>query len=820
MLTNAGGGFSAWHGLDVTPLARGPHPRRLGPVLLRPRPAQRRCLVRGVISRVGRPADEYEVVYSADKAEFRRRDGGIETHLEVTVSPENARRGAPAHARPTTTPGRTSWKLTSYAEVVLAPHAADLAHPAFGKLFLETECAAGGAGPAVPAPAALRRAEAGLGRPRRSPWTAPPSATCSTRRTGPASWAAAGRRPIPPPWTPGAALSGTTGAVLDPIFSLRRRVRVAPGTSVSVAFTTAVGRHARGGAGPGRPVPRRPRRHARLRAGLGAQPGRAAPPAPVGRGGPPVPAAGRARPLRRAGPAGRPAVLAANRQGQRGPVAARHLRRPAHRAGARGRGRKSWRLVRQLLLRPRLLAAQGAGGRPGHPQRTCRPATSRNCTSSCRTLVRASDSHDLHRQAGRRLRAQGGPPGRGGPGPAAGRGPRRAVRRPRLAGRPGGAAGRSGRSLPGRLRRYATAGGPGRRSREPSGTSCPASALRPPARPASRRTAGGTCCFDNGLGGFTPAAASTSSPSPRALPPAPWINVIANPHFGFLVSESGGGYTWAGNSQTNRLTPWSNDPVSDPPGEVVYLRDEATGEVWTPTPLPLAGRRLPGPPRRRATRSSSRQPRAATGTAAVRAADDPVKLVRLRVRNTGRQPRPLSATFYAEWVLGTVRDQAPMHVVTEVDAETGALLARNASTPTSPAGVAFADVNLAAAHLHGRPHRVPRPQRRPGRARRPWSATACPARSGPGLDPAPPCMAQLDAAPGRRTGGRFPARPGGERGGGAASGPRVPRPGGRASGAFDEVPARWDGVLGAVQVRTPDAGTGPAAQSLAAVPGC
>ena len=69
-------------------------------------------------------------------------------------------------------------------------------------------------------------------------------------------------------------------------------------------------------------------------------------------------------------------------------------------------------------------------------------------------------------------------------------------------------------------------------------------------------------------------------------PPAPWSNVLANPDFGCLVTEAGGGYTWAGNSQMNRLTPWSNDPVSDPPGEVVYLRDEETGEFWTPTPAP------------------------------------------------------------------------------------------------------------------------------------------------------------------------------------------------------------------------------------------
>jgi cellobiose phosphorylase len=102
--------------------------------------------------------------------------------------------------------------------------------------------------------------------------------------------------------------------------------------------------------------------------------------------------------------------------------------------------------------------------------------------------------------------------------------------------------------------------------------------------------------FWNGFGGFTGDGREyvividgTPSGGP-ALPPAPWTNVLANPGFGCLVTEAGLGYTWAGNSQMNRLTPWSNDPGSDPPGEVIYLRDEETAEVWTPTPLPCGPR--------------------------------------------------------------------------------------------------------------------------------------------------------------------------------------------------------------------------------------
>src|SRR5262249_55817482 len=204
--------------------------------------------------------------------------------------------------------------------------------------------------------------------------------------------------------------------------------------------------------------------------------------------------------------------------------------------------------------------------------------------------------------------------------------------------------------------------------------------------------------FANGLGGFTPDGreyvitlspvsppTDRSPPKPRSalhsLPPTPWINVVANPSCGFLISEAGSGYTWAANSQANRLTPWRNDPVTDAPSEIVYLRDETSGEFWTPTPLPLG----PGVP------IEVRHGQGHTGFRLTShglkqelllyvAPEDPVKIVRLKVRNVGNQTRRLSATYYAEWVLGTVRDQAPMQVITALDPETGTILARSAFT--------------------------------------------------------------------------------------------------------------------------------------------
>ena len=211
--------------------------------------------------------------------------------------------------------------------------------------------------------------------------------------------------------------------------------------------------------------------------------------------------------------------------------------------------------------------------------------------------------------------------------------------------------------------------------------------------------------YDNGLGGFSADGRSYCllvSPEDRQLiqsngqpahqnapqpilPPAPWINVLANPFVGCLVSESGLGFTWAGNSQTNRLTVWSNDPVVDPPAEVIYLRDESTGQVWCPTPLPV--------PSGNATlvRHGYGYTTFEHNTHGIEheltvfvPPSDPIKLLRLRVRNGSPERRQLSATYYAELVLGQVRDASAMHLVTELDSETGALLPAMRFAPSLP----------------------------------------------------------------------------------------------------------------------------------------
>jgi len=179
--------------------------------------------------------------------------------------------------------------------------------------------------------------------------------------------------------------------------------------------------------------------------------------------------------------------------------------------------------------------------------------------------------------------------------------------------------------------------------------------------------------------------------------------VISNPSFGFLVSESGAGFTWSLNSHENQITPWSNDHVTDTPGEAIYIRDEATGEVWSPTALPI--RREASTYVARHGQGYSRFQNESNGIALdliqFVPLEDPIKISRLTLRNNSSRRRHLSITAYAEWVLGSSRSASAPHIITEIDAGSGALLARSAWNGEFGGRVAFADLSGKQSSLTG-----------------------------------------------------------------------------------------------------------------------
>jgi cellobiose phosphorylase len=200
--------------------------------------------------------------------------------------------------------------------------------------------------------------------------------------------------------------------------------------------------------------------------------------------------------------------------------------------------------------------------------------------------------------------------------------------------------------------------------------------------------------LDNGHGGFAEGAREYVVAPPAGQPtPAPWCNVIANERLGCVLSESGSGYTWFGNAHEYRLTPWDNDPITDSCGEAIYLRDEGSGTFWSPTPLPAAA----APALARHGFGYSRFEQTAHGvqtelTVFVHA-DAPVRFSRLRIVNRSGRTRRLSVTAYVEWVLGSQRAVSAPHVVCEPAAAGGALLARNGYAQAHANCVAFLGVD-------------------------------------------------------------------------------------------------------------------------------
>jgi cyclic beta-1,2-glucan synthetase len=287
--------------------------------------------------------------------------------------------------------------------------------------------------------------------------------------------------------------------------------------------------------------------------------------------------------------------------------------------------------------------------------------------------------------------------------------------------------------------------------------------------------------------------------------PHPWVNVIANPQLGFLVSEAGFSCTWAENSGENRLTPWRNDPVTDLPGEALYLRDEETGLVWSPTPMP-AGADTAHVIHHGAGYSvfESQSHGLNQNLRLFAATDAPAKIVHLRLQNLWERPRRITVTYYAEWVLGTTRDTQQAHIMPEFDPDKHALLASNRFNSEFSERVAFLAANK-------KPHGVTTDRteflgrmgslRSPAALGRIGLASAVNA----GLDPCAAMQLHVDLAPGAVEEVFFLIGEGANRAESLALIGQVQAQG-QVESIWKAVQHQWDDILNAVTVETPDPG--------------
>jgi len=207
--------------------------------------------------------------------------------------------------------------------------------------------------------------------------------------------------------------------------------------------------------------------------------------------------------------------------------------------------------------------------------------------------------------------------------------------------------------------------------------------------------------FYNGLGGFTPDGREyVITTSKDRVTPAPWVNVLANSGFGTVISEKGLAYTWSENSHEYRLTPWHNDPVTDASGEAMYIRDEETGHFWSPTPLTDSESKL------YLCRHGFGYSVFEHNEGGIKselwiyvATDASIKFSVLKVTNQSERPCKLSATSYVEWVLGDMRHKNAMHVNTRIDSNGSIVYATNPYNPEFASRVAFLQTDDATCYI-------------------------------------------------------------------------------------------------------------------------
>ncbi len=334
--------------------------------------------------------------------------------------------------------------------------------------------------------------------------------------------------------------------------------------------------------------------------------------------------------------------------------------------------------------------------------------------------------------------------------------------------------------------------------------------LLPPGK-AARNTQSATVVprhdllFFNSLGGFSPDGREYVITTARGQStPAPWVNVIANPHFGTVVSEAGTAYTWSENSHEFRLTPWYGDPVGDSSGEATYIRDDESGQYWSPSSLPCRGE-TPYVTRHGFGYSVFEHSEHGVSSElwVFVAPDAPVKFTLLKVRNESGRTRRLSATSYAEMVLGELRSKSTMHVISEIDASTGAIFSQNWYSAEFAGRTVFFDTDRGTRTITGDRldflgrNRTLRNPDAMGRVR-------LSGRVGAGLDPCAAIQVSFELADGEEREIVFRLGAGRDAKDARELVQRFQKTG-SARTALDAVRQQWTQKLSAVQIETPDA---------------
>jgi cellobiose phosphorylase len=777
MITNAGGGYSHWKDLAVTRWREDGTCDNWGTF----------CYLRDVTSGefwstayqpTLKRSGNFEAIFTEGRAEFRCRQQDFDAYTEIVVSPEDD-----IEVRRITITNRAQTPreidVTSYAEVVLAPPAADALHQAFSNLFVQTEI--------IRPRQAILCTRRPRSRDEQVPWMFHLMAVHGadigevSYETDRMKFIGRGRTAADPQAMRGpAALSGSEGPVLDPIVAIRYRLVLDPEKSVTVNIVSGIGETRESCLGLVEKY--QDRRLADRVFDLAWTHSQVALLQINATASDAQLYCRLASSVIYANASLRadPSVLINNRRGQSGlwgysisgdiPIVLLQIEDPANIDLARQliQAHAYWRLrglavdlmiwnedhagYRQLLHDQimGLIAARGEASeidRPGGIFVRAGDQISEEDRILFQTVARAiiTDSRGaLEEQLNRRGQLE--------------------VTVPLL--------------TPTRTHRL-----------EPPGTA---------------ELSRGDLMFFNGLGGFTPDGREyVITTTDRQVTPAPWVNVLANPHFGTVISESGLAYTWSENAHEFRLTPWGNDPVSDSSGEAFYLRDEETGHFWSPMPLPSRGA-LPYASRHGFGYSvfEHTEDGISSEVWVYVARDAPIKFTVLKVRNVSGRSRRLSATGYLEWIMGDLRSKSAMHVITEVDPHSGALLARNPYNTEFSDRVAFFKVDAAIRTLSGDRTEF---LGRNGTLRSPaaMSRLRLSGKVGAGLDPCAALQVPFELADGQEREVVFTLGVGRDLDDARNLAQRF-RGSTEARGALDAVWHYWNHTLGAVQVETPD----------------